>query len=168
MGKREEGRGKREEGVGSRGVGSREGGIGKGGGGECFWSLLRSISIAINLYWRPFFLICYAVSSSFSPECRRWADGLPRQLVLIGCLSGCLAIKWRRPLVSALPWKDMRGLWSFPARLCGGRNASQQQDLVAVVLKSLMPAQVLWLIRTLFSPTRLVCELNAWFCDGAV
>ena len=26
-----------------------------------------------------------------------------------------------------------------------------------------MPAQVLWLIRHLFSPTRLVCELNAWF-----
>jgi hypothetical protein len=44
-----------------------------------------------------------------------------------------------------------------------GRNAAQQQALVAIVLKSLVPAQVLWLIRTLFSPTQLVCELNAWF-----
>ena len=26
-----------------------------------------------------------------------------------------------------------------------------------------MPAPVLWGIRTFFSPTQLVCELNAWF-----
>lgn len=34
---------------------------------------------------------------------------------------------------------------------------------MAVVLRSLVPPPVLWLIRTLFSPTRRVCELNAWF-----
>jgi hypothetical protein len=44
-----------------------------------------------------------------------------------------------------------------------GRNPQQQQALVAVVLRSLVPAQALWLVRTLFSPTPLVCELNAWF-----
>lgn len=44
-----------------------------------------------------------------------------------------------------------------------GRTAQEQQALVAVVLQSLVPAPVLWLIRTVFSPTKLVCELNAWF-----
>jgi hypothetical protein len=44
-----------------------------------------------------------------------------------------------------------------------GRNAQEQQALVAVVLQSLVPRQALWLIRTFFSPTQLVCELNAWF-----
>lgn len=44
-----------------------------------------------------------------------------------------------------------------------GRNAQEQQALVAVILKSLVPAPALWLVRKLFSPTRLVCELNAWF-----
>jgi hypothetical protein len=44
-----------------------------------------------------------------------------------------------------------------------GRNAEQQQAIVAIVLQSLVPAPVLWGIRTLFSPTQLVCELNAWF-----
>jgi Beta-carotene isomerase D27-like, C-terminal len=44
-----------------------------------------------------------------------------------------------------------------------GRNAQQQQLLVAQILASLVPAPVLWAIRTLFAPTRLVCVLNAWF-----
>lgn len=44
-----------------------------------------------------------------------------------------------------------------------GRSSQQQQELVGVVLRSLIPAPVLWGIRTFFSPTRLVCELNAWF-----
>jgi hypothetical protein len=55
------------------------------------------------------------------------------------------------------------GFVELSSQIMRGRNASQQQDLVAVVLKSLVPSQVLWLIRTLFSPTQLVCELNAWF-----
>jgi hypothetical protein len=55
------------------------------------------------------------------------------------------------------------GFVDLSKQIMKGRNAEQQQALVAIVLKSLVPAQVLWLIRTLFSPTRLVCELNAWF-----
>jgi hypothetical protein len=31
------------------------------------------------------------------------------------------------------------------------------------VLRSLIPSGVLWFILTLLKPTRLVCELNAWF-----
>ncbi len=43
------------------------------------------------------------------------------------------------------------------------RNALEQQALIAQVLQSLVPAPVLWAIRTFFTPTQLVCELNAWF-----
>jgi hypothetical protein len=55
------------------------------------------------------------------------------------------------------------GFVDLSKRIMQGRNAQEQQEMVAVVLQSLVPAQVLWVIRTVFSPTRLVCELNAWF-----
>lgn len=55
------------------------------------------------------------------------------------------------------------GFVDLSKQIMQGRNAAEQQALVAVVLQSLVPAQVLWLIRHLFSPTQLVCELNAWF-----
>jgi Beta-carotene isomerase D27-like, C-terminal len=43
------------------------------------------------------------------------------------------------------------------------RNALEQQALIAQVLQSLVPAPVLWAIRTFSAPTQLVCVLNAWF-----
>ncbi|MGF1461321.1 MAG: DUF4033 domain-containing protein [Leptolyngbyaceae cyanobacterium] len=55
------------------------------------------------------------------------------------------------------------GFVDLSQKIMRGRDAQEQQALVAVVLKSLVPAPVLWLIRNLFSPTQLVCELNAWF-----
>ncbi|TVQ05463.1 MAG: DUF4033 domain-containing protein [Leptolyngbya sp. DLM2.Bin27] len=55
------------------------------------------------------------------------------------------------------------GFVDLSTQIMQGRNAQQQQAMVAVVLKSLVPSPVLWVIRNLFSPTRLVCELNAWF-----
>ena len=45
------------------------------------------------------------------------------------------------------------------------RNAKEQQLVVTQVLESLIPSPVLWSIRTFFSPTRLVCVLNAWFAS---
>lgn len=55
------------------------------------------------------------------------------------------------------------GFVDLSKQIMAGRNAQGQQKLVAVVLGSLVPAPVLWLVRTLFSPTRWVCESNAWF-----
>lgn len=55
------------------------------------------------------------------------------------------------------------GFVDLSKQIMKGRNAQQQQIAVDQVLQSLIPAPVLWLIRTLFSPTRLVCVLNAWF-----
>lgn len=55
------------------------------------------------------------------------------------------------------------GFVDLSKKIMQGRNAQQQQVVVAKVLQSLVPAPVLWAIRTFFSPTRLVCVLNAWF-----
>jgi Beta-carotene isomerase D27-like, C-terminal len=55
------------------------------------------------------------------------------------------------------------GFVDLSQQIMQGRNAAQQQALVSVVLKSLVPAPILTIIRTFFSPTQLVCELNAWF-----
>lgn len=55
------------------------------------------------------------------------------------------------------------GFVDLSKRIMEGRNAQEQQQLVSRVLKSLVPTPILAVIRTLFSPTRQVCELNAWF-----
>lgn len=55
------------------------------------------------------------------------------------------------------------GFVDLSQQIMQDRSASEQQAVVAKVLRSLMPAPILWLVRTLFSPTKLVCELNAWF-----
>lgn len=61
------------------------------------------------------------------------------------------------------PLKGYDGFVDLSRQIMKGRTASEQQAVVAVVLRSLVPGLALYLIRTLFSPTRLVCELNAWF-----
>lgn len=61
------------------------------------------------------------------------------------------------------PLSQYDGFVELSQLIMQGRNAQEQQALVAVVLRSLIPSQVLLLTRTLFSPTKLVCELNAWF-----
>lgn len=55
------------------------------------------------------------------------------------------------------------GVVDLSKRIMQGRSPAQQQAVVAKVLGSLVPAPVLWLIRTFVSPTRWVCESNAWF-----
>jgi Beta-carotene isomerase D27-like, C-terminal len=55
------------------------------------------------------------------------------------------------------------GFVDLSKQIMQGRNAQQQQLIVAQVLRSLVPAPLLWVIRTFFAPTRLVCVLNAWF-----
>lgn len=62
-----------------------------------------------------------------------------------------------------IPSSGYSGFVELSEQIMQGRNGQQQQAVVARVLQSLVPAPVLWLIRTLFSPTKLVCVLNAWF-----
>ena len=55
------------------------------------------------------------------------------------------------------------GFVDLSQKIVQGRSPDQQRQVVSRVLNSLVPALVLKGIRTLFSPTQLVCELNAWF-----
>ncbi len=55
------------------------------------------------------------------------------------------------------------GFVDLSKQIMQGRNAKEQQIIVAKVLQSLVPSPALWAIRTFFSPTKLVCVLNAWF-----
>ncbi len=55
------------------------------------------------------------------------------------------------------------GFVDLSKQIMQGRNAQEQQIIVAKVLQSLVPSPALWAIRTFSSPTRLVCVLNAWF-----
>jgi Beta-carotene isomerase D27-like, C-terminal len=83
-----------------------------------------------------------------------WVDRL-----FIGLFSHKMAIALGK--TTALRGYD--GFVDLSHKIMQGRNATQQKEVVTVVLKSLVPSPVLWMIRTLFSPTKLVCELNAWF-----
>jgi hypothetical protein len=78
---------------------------------------------------------------------------------------GLFSRKMAHALGQGTEFKGYEGFVNLSQKIMQGRNAQQQQALVAVVLKSLVPAPVLWVIRHLFSPTRLVCELNAWFAS---
>lgn len=59
--------------------------------------------------------------------------------------------------------KGYQGFVDLSQEIMKGRNAQQQQELVSIVLKSLVPSPVLYLIRTLVTPNKWVCESNAWF-----
>ncbi len=71
--------------------------------------------------------------------------------------------KMSRVLGEGTSKKGFAGVVDLSKRIMQGRSPAQQQAVVAKVLGSLVPAPVLWLIRTLVSPTRWVCESNAWF-----
>jgi hypothetical protein len=58
---------------------------------------------------------------------------------------------------------DYSGFVQISKQIPLGRSSQDQQAVVSKVLRSFVPAPILLLIRTLFSPTQWVCELNAWF-----
>ncbi|NJK40673.1 MAG: DUF4033 domain-containing protein [Acaryochloridaceae cyanobacterium SU_2_1] len=57
------------------------------------------------------------------------------------------------------------GLVDLSVQIMGGRTAQQQQDALVQVLRSLIPAPILWAIRTLFAPSQRILEWNAWFAS---
>lgn len=71
--------------------------------------------------------------------------------------------KMAKALGEKLELNGYEGFVNLSQQIMQGRNAQQQQELVAIVLKSLVPSPVLYLIRNFFSPTKWVCESNAWF-----
>ena len=61
--------------------------------------------------------------------------------------------------------KGYERIVALSRQIMRGRSADQQQQAVAAILNSFVPSPVLAFIRFAFSPTRLVCELNAWFAS---
>jgi hypothetical protein len=74
-----------------------------------------------------------------------------------------LSQKMAKVVQKSTKFKGYDGFVDLSQQIMVGRTPQQQQELVEVILKSLVPSPVLYLIRTLFSPTKLVCESNAWF-----
>jgi Beta-carotene isomerase D27-like, C-terminal len=73
------------------------------------------------------------------------------------------SLKMSQALSSDTKLTGYSGFVDLSKQIMQGRNGKEQQAIVAKVLQSLIPAPVLWVIRKFFSPTRLVCVLNAWF-----
>jgi Beta-carotene isomerase D27-like, C-terminal len=71
--------------------------------------------------------------------------------------------KMSQALGTRTKFSGYAGVVDLSKQMMQGRNAQQQQVIVARVLQSFVPVPVLWAIRTFFAPTRLVCVLNAWF-----
>jgi hypothetical protein len=77
--------------------------------------------------------------------------------------TGLFAFKMANAIGRRIKFTDYEGLVDLSKHMMQGRNAEEQKQVVLTVLRSLIPAPVLRLVRSLFSPTKLVCELNAWF-----
>ena len=71
--------------------------------------------------------------------------------------------KMARAIGTETPYSGYSGFVDLSKQIMQGRSAPEQRAAVACVLQSLVPAPLLWVIRTVFSPTRLVCVLIAWF-----
>jgi hypothetical protein len=71
--------------------------------------------------------------------------------------------KMSKALGSGTKIEGYGGFVDLSKQIMQGRNAQEQQVVVSRVLQSLIPAPALWAVRTFFSPTRLVCVMNAWF-----
>jgi hypothetical protein len=71
--------------------------------------------------------------------------------------------KMAQALSAGTKFSGYSGFVDLSKQIMQGRNAQEQQVVVAQVLQSLVPVPVLWAIRTFSSPTKLVCVLNAWF-----
>jgi hypothetical protein len=63
------------------------------------------------------------------------------------------------------PLSGYDGFVDLSRRIMQGRSAQEQQVLVGVILRSLIPPPILWAIRSLVVPTRRICEWNAWFAS---
>ena len=78
----------------------------------------------------------------------------------------CIAL-FSRKMAQALGRKTKRkgyeGLVDLSTKIMQGRNARQQQQVVAKILQSIVPAPVRGIIRRVVSPSKFICELNAWF-----
>lgn len=103
-------------------------------------------------------------TSSESPQTAA-ADVIYRDSALDRLFIALFARKMARISDTQTPLKGYDSIVDLSRQIMQGRSAGQQQQAVAAILHSLVPAPVLAFIRAAFSPTQLVCELNAWFAS---
>lgn len=73
--------------------------------------------------------------------------------------------KMSKALGKTTKLKGYDGFVDLSKQIMENRSPKQQQEIVAVVLKSLIPSPILYLIHTLVTPTKWVCEWNAKFAS---
>ena len=61
--------------------------------------------------------------------------------------------------------KGYEGLVDLSKQVMQGRDSRGQQAVIGRMMRSLMPSYLLFMIRTLFPPNRLILEWNAWFAN---
>ncbi|ATS18367.1 DUF4033 domain-containing protein [Synechococcus sp. PCC 6717] len=58
---------------------------------------------------------------------------------------------------------DYEGFVAISQQVKQGRSPAAQQQVIAAVFAQVIPPWISTIVRTLFRPTRWVCETNAWF-----
>lgn len=78
-------------------------------------------------------------------------------------LIGLLSLKLSQAVGRKTKLSGYAGFVDLSKQIMQGRNAQAQHEMVATILSSVVPSPILWVIRTLSSPSQWVCESNAWF-----
>ncbi len=98
--------------------------------------------------------------SSMSAPLEEYNDS-PFERVLIGLV----ARKMSRAVGKTTELSGYEGLIDLSEQVVKGYDAQGQQRVIGTMLRSLIPAPVLWSIRTFVRPARLILEWNAWFAS---
>lgn len=80
-------------------------------------------------------------------------------------LIGFFAHKMSRAVGRTTEQEGYAGLVDLSQQVVQGYDAQGQQQVIGTMLRSLIPSFVLWSIRTLVRPAKLILEWNAWFAS---
>ncbi len=76
-----------------------------------------------------------------------------------------VAYKMARAVGKQTKLSGYEGLIDLSEQVVKGYDAQGQQQVIGNMLRSLIPAPLLWSIRTLVRPAKLILEWNAWFAS---
>jgi hypothetical protein len=80
-------------------------------------------------------------------------------------LIGLVARKMSQAVGRTTQLSGYEGLIDLSEQVVKGYDAQGQQQVIGTMLRSLIPAPILWSIRTFVRPARLILEWNAWFAS---
>jgi hypothetical protein len=78
---------------------------------------------------------------------------------------GFFAAKMARAVDKSTDLAGYEGLVDLSKQVVNSYDALGQQRVIGDMLRSLIPAPILWSIRTLVRPAKLILEWNAWFAS---